>query len=353
MKVLVTGCAGFIGMHVCERLLRRGDQVIGFDSLPDDGAVRLKKGRLARLAGFPAFDFRHLDVADRGPLERVFEAERPERVIHLATQGGAHLHLSLPHACASTNLTGFVNILEGCRLVHVQHLVFRGSAAVYGAVDGPPQHESHPAGHPLSLHAATMRAGELMAHAYSHIYRLPATGLRMFGTYGPWCPPDTEMMQFADAIMSGEPVELAHRGRSPRDLAYIDDVAEAVVGVLDKPPQPIESFDPMGPDPSTSHAPFRIFNVGSGTREELGTFVAALEEALGERAQRMSVPGYPFEGQQWSADISAIRAWTGWAPKTPLKTGVGRFAEWYTAYYRLPAGARGTVPAVFVPGAAK
>jgi UDP-glucuronate 4-epimerase len=338
MKVLVTGCAGFIGMHTCERLLRRGDQVLGFDSLPDDGVVRLKKGRLARLTQHAGFDFRHLDVADRGPLERAFEAERPDRVIHLATQGGAHLHLSLPHACASTNLTGFVNILEGCRLVHVQHLVFRGSSTVYGAVDGPPQRENHPAGHPLSLHAATMRAGELMAHAYSHIYKLPATGLRMFGTYGPWCPPDTELMQFADAIISHEPVELAHRSRSPRDLAYIDDVVEAVVGVLDKPPGPVAGFDPLGPDPSTSHAPFRIFNVGSGVREELGTFVAALEDALGQRANRVNAPGPPVDGQQWSADVSALRDWIGWTPTTPVRTGVGRFADWYRQYCRVPAG---------------
>lgn len=338
MKVLVTGCAGFIGMHTCERLLARGDQVIGFDSLPDDGAVRLKKGRLARLTQYETFDFRHVDIADSGPVERVFEDERPERVLHLATQGGAHLHLSLPHACASTNLLGFVNIIEGCRLAHVHHLVFRSSAALYGEVVSAPQNEQHDACHPLSLHAATMRAGELMAHAYSHIYRLPVTGLRLFGTYGPWCPPDTELMQFADAIISHEPVELLYRGRAPRDLAYIDDVADAIIQVLDKVPKADAAYDQRNPSPASSHAPFRVFNVGSGAREELGTFIEALEAALGEEARRVSVPNYPGEGHAWTADVSALRAWTGWQPTTPLATGVGRFADWYRHYYRVPRG---------------
>ena len=332
MKVLLTGSAGFIGMHCIERLLARGDTVVGVDNLNDYYEVSLKEARLARIAGHENFSFHRVSVEDRDAMAALFAAERPDRVIHLAAQAGVRYSLENPHAYIDANLQGFMNILEGCRHNDVAHLVFASSSSVYGGNELMPFSEHHSVDHPVSLYAATKKANELMAHTYSHLYGLPTTGLRFFTVYGPWGRPDMAPIKFARAITRGDAIDVYNSGEMARDFTYIDDIVEGVVRVLDKPATPNPDFDPMKPDPGSSHAPFRIFNIGNGKPTALMDFIAALEDSLGIVAKKNMMPMQPGDVPATNADTSALSDWVGFAPDTDVRDGVKRFVEWYLAY---------------------
>jgi UDP-glucuronate 4-epimerase len=334
MKVLVTGAAGFIGLHVCERLLARGDEVVGIDNLNDYYDVRLKEARLARLAPHAGFRFVRLDIADRAGMADLFAREKPQRVVHLAAQAGVRYSLKNPHAYADSNLVGFVNVLEGCRHAACEHLVFASSSSVYGGNVRMPFSEHDNVDHPVSLYAATKKANELMAHTYSHLYGLPATGLRFFTVYGPWGRPDMALYLFTKAMLAGEPIELFNEGRMVRDFTYIDDVAEGVLRVLDRAPAPDAGFDRQAPDPATSWAPWRVFNIGNHQPVELMSYVEALEEALNVRAKKKLLPLQDGDVLATHADTADLRAATGFQPATAVKEGVARYVAWYRAYYR-------------------
>ncbi len=284
MKILVTGCAGFIGMHVCQRLLARGDAVIGVDDLNDYYDVGLKEARLARLAADADFRFVRLDIADRPGMARLFDAERPQRVINLAAQAGVRHSLENPHAYVDTNVVGFVNLLEGCRHSGVEHLVYASSSSVYGGNTRMPFSEHDNVDHPVSLYAATKKSNELMAHTYSHLFGLATTGLRFFTVYGPWGRPDMALFLFARAILEDRPIDVFNHGRMRRDFTYIDDIAEGVLRVLDRPPTALAGFDAAAPDPAGSWAPYRILNIGNHRPVELMTYIETLERALGRTA---------------------------------------------------------------------
>ena len=333
MKILVTGAAGFIGMHVAQRLLARGDQVIGLDNLNDYYDVRLKEARLARLSALPGFRFERLDVADPAGMAALFAREGFERVVHLAAQAGVRYSLQNPQAYVQANLAGFVNILEGCRHGGVKHLVFASSSSVYGGNTKLPFSEHDNIDHPVSLYAATKKSNELMAHAYSHLFALPVTGLRFFTVYGPWGRPDMALFLFAKAILEGRPIEVFNHGRMQRDFTYIDDIAEGVIRVLDKPAVPDAAFDAAAPDPATSNAPYRVFNIGNHQPVELMTYIETLEQNLGRVAQKNFLPLQAGDVPATNADTTALRDWTGFAPATSVKDGVERFVAWYRDYY--------------------
>ncbi len=333
MKILVTGAAGFIGMHVAERLLARGDEVIGLDNLNDYYAVSLKRDRLARLQAHPGFSFVQAGVEDRAALEALFAGHQPQRVVHLAAQAGVRYSLQNPHAYADSNLVGFVNILEGCRHHGVEHLVYASSSSVYGGNTQLPFAEAHAVDHPVSLYAATKKANEGMAHSYSHLFGLPTTGLRFFTVYGPWGRPDMAPMLFARAMTAGEPIKVFNGGDMRRDFTYVDDVADAVVRVTDRPATPDPAFDKQQPDAATAAAPWRVFNVGNGQPIVLVEFIDTLERALGVRAVRNLQPMQPGDVEATAADCSRLQAWTGSKPSTTLAEGVARFADWYRSYY--------------------
>jgi UDP-glucuronate 4-epimerase len=333
LKVLVTGAAGFIGMHVCQRLAARGDEVTGLDNLNDYYDVSLKQARLAILRAQRGFDFVRADVADRAALAQAFESHKPERVIHLAAQVGVRNSLKDPAAYVDTNLVGFANILEACRTHEVQHLVYASSSSVYGGNTSLPFSERDSVDHPVSLYAATKKANELMAHAYSHLFRIPTTGLRFFTVYGPWGRPDMAPFLFARAIREGRPVDVFNQGDMSRDFTFIDDAAEAVLRVCDKPAQPDLAFDSAAPDAATSNAPYRVFNVGNSQPVQLLDFIGALESALGRTAQKNLLPMQPGDVRATAADTAALEAWTGFRPAMPLEEGVRRFAEWYLGHY--------------------
>ena len=332
MKILVTG---FIGMHVAQLPLARGDQVVGLDNLNDYYDVRLKQARLARLTALPRFRFVHLDVADQAGMAALFAGEGFERVVHLAAQAGVRYSLKNPHAYVEANLFGFVNVLEGCRHSGVQHLVFASSSSVYGGNTRLPFSEHDNVDHPVSLYAATKESNELMAHAYSHLFRLPVTGLRFFTVYGPWGRPDMALFLFAKAILEGRPMDVFNHGRMQRDFTYIDDIAEGVVRVLDKPALPDPAFDAAAPDPAVSNAPYRIFNIGNHQPVELMTYIETLERLLGRTAPRNFLPLQEGDVPATNADTSALHDWTGFAPATPVATGIERFVAWYRGYYRV------------------
>ena len=335
MKVLITGAAGFIGMHVAQRLLARGDEVVGIDNLNDYYDVRLKEARLAQLAGLPGFRFVRLDIADTAGVAALFEQEGFDGAINLAAQAGVRYSLQNPHAYAQSNLVGFVNLLEGCRHGGVKHFVYASSSSVYGGNTKMPFSEHDRVDHPVSLYAATKKSNELMAHSYSHLFGLPATGLRFFTVYGPWGRPDMSYFLFADAILAGRPIDVFNHGRMQRDFTYIDDIAEGVVRVLDRPAQPDPAFDKECPDPASSWAPYRIFNIGNHQPVELMVFIGALEAALGRQAEKRFLPMQDGDVPATYADTAELRAATGFDPATPVEEGVRRFVDWYREYYRV------------------
>ncbi|MGC6497141.1 MAG: NAD-dependent epimerase [Candidatus Puniceispirillaceae bacterium] len=333
MKVLVTGAAGFIGMHCIERLLARGDHVVGIDNLNDYYDVALKESRLSRIADHAAFRFHRVSIEDEEAMAGIFAEEKPDRVIHLAAQAGVRYSLENPHAYIDANLQGFMNILEGCRHNDVAHLAYASSSSVYGGNAQMPFSEHHSVDHPVSLYAATKKANELMAHTYSHLYGLPTTGLRFFTVYGPWGRPDMALFLFTDAIRNGRPIDVFNQGAMVRDFTYIDDIVEGVIRVLDKTATPDPDFDPMKPDPGSSTAPFRVFNIGNGNPTPLMDYIGALEDALGMTAEKNMMPMQPGDVPATSADTSELRDWVGFAPNTDVRDGVQRFVDWYISYY--------------------
>ncbi len=332
MRVLVTGAAGFIGMHTSLRLLERGDEVVGFDNLNTYYDPALKAARLERLQAHPHFTFVRGALEDRPAVAGTFE-HRPDRVINLAAQAGVRYSIENPHAYVDSNLVGFVNILEGCREAEVEHLVYASSSSVYGANTKLPFSVADAVDHPVSLYAATKKANELMAHTYSHLFRLPTTGLRFFTVYGPWGRPDMALFLFTRAILAGEPVRIFNHGRMRRDFTYIDDIVEGIIRVLDHPAEPDPSFDPDAPDPSTSSAPYRIFNIGNDQPTELLRYVDVLEAELGVEAIRQFEDIQPGDVPATWADVDALRDAVGFAPATPVEEGVRRFVAWYREFY--------------------
>lgn len=333
MKILVTGAAGFIGMHVAQILLARGDQVVGLDNLNDYYDPKLKQDRLARLTPQPAFRFVRMDVADRPGMERLFAAERFDRVVHLAAQAGVRYSLENPHAYIDSNVVGFMNVLEGCRHNRVAHLVYASSSSVYGGNTRMPFSEHDSVDHPVSMYAATKKANELMAHTYSHLYGLPTTGLRFFTVYGPWGRPDMALFLFTRAMLEGRAIDVFNHGRMRRDFTYVDDIVEGVIRTLDRVAESDPDFDSDRPDPGRSNAPFRVFNIGNNNPVELMAFIEAIEHALGIKAEKNMLPLQDGDVPATFADTDELNAWTGFAPATSVSDGVGRFVAWYRGYY--------------------
>jgi UDP-glucuronate 4-epimerase len=335
MKVLITGVAGFIGMHVAQLLLRRGDEVVGIDTLNDYYDPALKLARLERLKPLPGFRFIQVDIADRMAMEDLFAAERFNRVVNLAAQPGVRYSLKNPHAYIQTNLVGFGNILEGCRHNGVEHLVYASSSSVYGANTHMPFSVHDNVDHPVSLYAASKKANELMAHSYSHLYGLPTTGLRYFTVYGPWGRPDMSPWLFTSAILEDRTIDVFNMGKMQRDFTYIDDIAEGTVRVLDRIAQADPAFDTNAPDPSSSYAPFKVYNIGNHQPVELMTFIKTIEESLGKEAKKNFLPMQDGDVVATYADVEELKRDVGFEPKTPLADGIARWAEWYRKYHSL------------------
>lgn len=333
MRVLLTGAAGFIGYHTAEALLARGDEVVGIDNLNDYYDPRLKQARLARLQARPGFTFLDADIADRAKMAEAFARVRPDGVINLAAQAGVRYSITHPHVSLQTNIVGFLNVLEGCRTHEVRHLVYASSSSVYGANTTMPWSVHHNVDHPLTLYAVTKKSNELMAHNYAHLFRVPVTGLRFFTAYGPWGRPDMALFIFTKAILEGRPIDVYNEGRMRRDFTYIDDIVEGVVRVLDRPPAPDPHWSGDDPDPATSNAPYRVFNIGNNRPTELLRYIELIEEALGKKAVRNLLPMQPGDIPASWADVDALTAATGYAPRTPVEEGVPRFVRWYREYY--------------------
>ncbi len=333
MKVLVTGTAGFIGSALAEKLLARGDQVVGVDNLSDYYDVRLKEARLARLTPSNRFHDIRLDISDREGVEKLFAIEQPDRVVNLAAQAGVRYAAKNPHAYTQTNIVGFLNILEGCRHHPVEHLVFASSSSVYGANTKVPFSVHHNVDHPVSLYAATKKSDELMAHAYSHLYGIAATGLRFFTVYGPWGRPDMSLFLFVKKILAGEPIDVFNYGKHQRDFTYIDDIVDGVVRVLDHPAQPNSDWSGETPDPATSSAPYALYNIGNNNSVELEHYIKVIEECLGKKAKRNLLPLQPGDVIATWADVDDLARDIGYRPNTPVEVGVKRFVEWYKDYY--------------------
>ena len=334
-KVLLTGAAGFIGAALSIRLLQRGDQVIGLDNLNDYYDPSLKQARLRQVeaAASPgAWRFEHLALEDEQALMTLFAEERPQVVVNLAAQAGVRYSLENPAAYIQSNLVGFGHVLEGCRHHGVENLVYASSSSVYGGNRNLPFHERQPVNHPVSLYAASKKANELMAHTYSHLYGLPATGLRFFTVYGPWGRPDMAPMLFARAILAGEPIKVFNYGKMQRDFTYIDDIVEGVIRCCDKPATVNPDFDPLQPDPATAAAPHRVFNIGNSQPTELLRFIEVMENCLGYKALKDMQPMQPGDVVSTAADTQALQDWIGFAPSTPLEVGVSRFTDWYLRY---------------------
>ncbi len=335
MKVLVTGAAGFIGSFVAQRLLERGDEVVGLDNLNDYYDVTLKKARLARLEGQPGFRFALLDLADRNGVEALFRAENFRRVVHLAAQAGVRYSLSNPHAYVSSNVVGTLHILEGCRHYGVEHLVYASTSSVYGANTQMPFSVHQTVDHPLSLYAATKKSNELMAHTYASLYGLPVTGLRFFTVYGPWGRPDMALFQFTRNMLEGRPIDVYNYGNHRRDFTYVDDIVEGVVRALDHVATADPNWDSDAPDPGTSRAPYRLYNIGNSQPVELLRYIEVLEDCLGCQAQRNLLPMQPGDVPDTYADVTELAEAVGYRPATPVEVGVARFVEWYRDYYRV------------------
>ncbi|QTD45293.1 NAD-dependent epimerase [Ottowia testudinis] len=331
---LVTGCAGFIGMHAAERLLARGDRVAGIDNLNAYYDPALKKARLARLQPHAHFSFEKIDVADRAAMADLFARIQPSRVLHLAAQAGVRYSIDAPDDYTDSNLLGFAHVLQGCRAARVDHLVFASSSSVYGGNTNVPFAERDAVDHPISYYAATKKANEVMAHSYAHLYGLPTTGLRFFTVYGPWGRPDMALFKFTRALLAGEPIDVYGHGQLVRDFTYIDDIVEGVLRVLDKPAASDAAHNPAAPGPGTSSAPYRILNIGNNQPTLLIDYITALESALGITARKNMLPIQPGDMHTTAADMSALQAWVGFAPSTPVQEGVARFVDWYRGFYK-------------------
>jgi UDP-glucuronate 4-epimerase len=332
-KLLVTGAAGFIGFHVSKKLLARGDEVVGLDCVNDYYDVRLKHARLEQLEGQPGFRFVKLDVAERETMAAMFEDEQFDAVVHLAAQAGVRYSLTNPAAYIDANLVGFGNILEGCRQSEVGHLVYASSSSVYGANTTMPFSVHQNVDHPLSLYAASKKANELMAHTYSHLYNLPTTGLRFFTVYGPWGRPDMALFIFTKAILEGRPIEVFNHGEMRRDFTYIDDIVEGVVRVTDRVPQGDSAWTGDAPDPSTSRAPYKLYNIGNNQPVELMHMIETLESCLGKKAEKNLLPMQPGDVSATWANVNDLSRDVGFQPNTPIEEGVARFVEWYREFY--------------------
>lgn len=335
MKILVTGTAGFIGSHVATRLLARGDHVIGIDNLSDYYDVELKKARLALFADHPNYTHVTADLADRAAIESVFATHKPQRVINLAAQAGVRYAAVNPHIYVSTNITGFLHIIEGCRHHDVEHLVFASTSSVYGANTRMPFSEHQPTEHPLTLYAASKKANEMMAHSYAHLYGLACTGLRFFTVYGPWGRPDMALFLFTRSILAGEPIKVFNHGHHKRSFTYVDDIAEGVIRALDKVPTGNPSWDGADPDPATSLAPYRIFNIGNEQPVELLRYIEVLEDCLGRKARMELLPLQAGDVPDTEADVSALAAAVDYTPRVSVEEGVANFVAWYRDYYKV------------------
>jgi len=335
MKILLTGAAGFIGMHVALMLLRRGDEVMGLDNLNDYYDPQLKRARLAQLQPYPGFTFIQGDIADSLILNSVFAQHRPQRVVHLAAQAGVRYSLQNPGAYLQSNLLGFGNVLECCRQHGIEHLVYASSSSVYGANTKMPFSVLDNVNHPVSLYAASKKANELMAHSYSHLFALPTTGLRFFTVYGPWGRPDMSPWLFSSAILENRTIDIFNHGKMQRDFTYIDDIAEGTVRVLDRVAEPNPLFNTDHPDPGSSYAPYKVYNIGNHTPVELMTFIETLETALGQTAHKNFLPMQSGDVAATCADVADLKRDIGFEPKTPLSEGLTRWAQWYLDYAKL------------------
>ncbi|MDY6838112.1 MAG: NAD-dependent epimerase [Thermodesulfobacteriota bacterium] len=333
MHILVTGAAGFIGFHVSRRLLEEGHEVTGLDNLNAYYDVQLKEDRLKQLTPFELFSFCRLDLGDRRGMEALFASHRFHRVIHLAAQAGVRYSLINPHEYVDSNVKGFLHILEGCRHTKVPHLVFASSSSVYGLNTKMPFSIHDNVDHPVSLYAATKKANELMAHTYSHLYGLPTTGLRFFTVYGPWGRPDMALFLFTEAIVKGKPIQVFNHGKMERDFTYIDDIVEGVVRVMDDLPQPDPMWSGKAPDPGSSPAPYRLYNIGNNSPVQLMDFIRTIEAALGKEARKEFMPMQPGDVPATYADVEDLTQAVGFKPYTPLSDGIGHFTAWYLEYY--------------------
>jgi UDP-glucuronate 4-epimerase len=334
VKILVTGAAGFIGFHTAQRLLARGDEVVGLDNLNEYYDVTLKQARLALLQKEPRFRFEKLDLTDADGMARCFAQEKFQRVVHLAAQAGVRYSIEAPHTYVQSNVTGTLNVLEGCRHQAVEHLVYASTSSVYGANTNMPFSVHRIADHPLSLYAATKRATELMAHNYSSLFRLPTTGLRFFTVYGPWGRPDMALFLFTRAILDGQPIDVFNFGHHKRDFTFVADIVEGVVRVLDRVAQPNPAWDSLHPDPASSRAPFRLYNIGNNNPVELMRYIEVLEQCLGRKARKNLLPLQPGDVPDTFADIDDLVKDVGYRPATPVEVGVRRFVDWYCDYYK-------------------
>jgi len=332
-KILVTGIAGFIGFHLANKLLARGEEVIGIDNLNDYYDVNLKKARLTQLKSKSNFQFNKLELADTPAISELFTVVSPEKVVHLAAQPGVRYSLKNPHAYINSNIMGTMNILEGCRHGEVKHLVFASSSSVYGANFKQPFSVTDNVDHPVSLYAATKKSNELMIHSYSHLYKIPATCLRFFTVYGPWGRPDMALFLFTKAILAGEPINVFNHGKMRRDFTYIDDIIEGVIRVMDNVAQPNPNWSSLNPEPGSSYAPYKVYNIGNNQPVELLKFIEVLETSIGKKAIKNMLPLQAGDVLETYADIEDLSRDTGFKPETPIEVGIPRFVEWYKTYY--------------------
>jgi len=337
MRIIVTGAAGFIGSFVTKRLLERGDEVVGVDNLNDYYDVALKRSRLEQLLPRDGFRHEQIDIADSSALDRVFREARSDRVVHLAAQAGVRYSLENPHAYVDANITGFLNVLECVRHHGTEHLVFASTSSVYGLNSRMPFTEHDNVDHPVSLYAATKKSNELMAHTYSHLFGVPCTGLRFFTVYGPWGRPDMALFLFTRRILAGEPIDVFNHGNHTRDFTYVDDIVEGVIRVLDRPAQPNRDWNPQRPDPQSSVAPYRLYNIGSNNPVSLLRYIEVLEETLGLQARKNYLPLQPGDVPDTFADVNDLMRDIGYTPQTPIEEGIRKFVAWYKDYYGIDA----------------
>lgn len=336
-KLLITGTAGFIGFHMALRCMELGHEVIGVDNVNDYYDVQLKEDRLKVLQRYPGFHFHRIDLQNASAVSKLFQSHTFDRVVHLAAQAGVRYSLSNPHAYTQSNVEGTLTILEGCRHQQVPHLIYASSSSVYGLNTEQPFSTSHGTNHPISLYAATKKANEMMAHCYSHLYQIPTTGLRFFTVYGPWGRPDMALFKFTEAIMHGKQLEVYNQGRMKRDFTYVDDIVSAMVKLLDHIPQPDSRWDSKHPDPATSSAPYRIFNIGNNRPTELARFIEVLETIIGKKADIRYLPLQPGDVLETYADVDSLSEAVGFAPSTTIEDGIAKFVAWYRTYYDIRA----------------